>query len=392
MCFKISSILMITTLVFGDLNNIEAPPMIDKAWEAKYLGVKYSVTTLDNSIHEFVDGILDEYFDKEFFSKLHSELVMNPSGDGIFIDYWPNGSLKARLPYHNGRAHGHIHAWFDNGCDAFKGHFSNGIKQGIHMTLFKGEYIQNTKCARILYFSPDGKLTDECSRDYPNGKLCLVAYYTNGLAHGPLIAWNDYGRRILEVEYSFGKKLPKPTNKKFTKDHSTWEYVNKVIHKFEKYAYKKYKVYATGSGSSMPYDIEKVSVSFDLYEKGNIKKGRDLIVNLTEDLTKLINSDEKLRPYLREYPFSSKRTNITLSFNDNRGMRYQDNSISYLFIDKEGKIRYNIYDKYSRIRTKYREPYETALATVKDNEAQDKLNITITTEKTLFEKIKAFLF
>jgi antitoxin component YwqK of YwqJK toxin-antitoxin module len=96
------------------------------------------------------EGFIDSYFEKEFIEKIRESVKKQPTGE--YVEYWGNGVLKAKLPYKDGKPNGHIHGWYDNGRDAFKGFFTEGVKQGIHITFYRTEEKDHTNQARILVY------------------------------------------------------------------------------------------------------------------------------------------------------------------------------------------------------------------------------------------------
>jgi hypothetical protein len=357
----------------ADVLKIDGPNKITSEWEERALGIKFGVTTLDEAVHEMVNGMISDIFDVTFIQKISEIIKKQPTGEGEFIDYWDNGTLKAKLPFKDGKAHGHLHGWHENGVDAFKGHFCNGVKQGTHITFYKVNPKQTTKEARIFRYNEEGKLDGEQEKCYRTGRLMTVVIYENGLAHGALAAWDDKEKQYLSVDYKkgFRRRYPPPAPARRRKiERHDCRYVDEAIREFEKVAANEFGVFSDGSGASMPNDVESISVSLNIYKKGVIEEARELIVKLTERFTEIINQNEKLRPYLREYPFAHLRAQVSLSFCDNTGMTYQDGSIAHVTNSSNDKIFYLINEPNSyRYKDAYDEPYAKALEIVR---AKDK--------------------
>ena len=91
-------------------------------------------------------------------------------------------------------------------------------------------------------------------------------------------------------------------------------YVHEIIHQFEKKIKKERGLQAYGSGGSMPFDVESISVSFSLFKNMSIEDARKLEVDLIEELKQMVTAHAKIRPFLREYPFNSARARVSLSF------------------------------------------------------------------------------
>ncbi len=117
------------------LHAFNAHPPI-KRWERlKEIAENHSRITLSGAIRELIIGVTEPYFGESLLEKI-AEMERTRLYIGEFIEYWDNGQIKVKAAFKNGWADGHIHGWYENGYDAFKGYFSEGIKQGIHMAFF----------------------------------------------------------------------------------------------------------------------------------------------------------------------------------------------------------------------------------------------------------------
>lgn len=106
---------------------------------------------------------------------------------------------------------------------------------------------------------------------------------------------------------------PAFTNKK-NKDINYELFVNEITQSFIKESETEYGIKCGSSGGSMPYDVETISASFIVYKKSTIDESRNLELNLIKKLCHFVNSNEKIRPYLREFPFPIESAHISLSF------------------------------------------------------------------------------
>ena len=176
----IASLFLWMGYLSADVVRIDDPNKITSEWEERVLGIKYGVTTLEKAAHEMVNGLISDIFDETFIQKISEAIKKKPTGEGEFLDYWENGTLKAKLPFKDGKAHGHLHGWYENGADAFKGHFSNGVKQGVHIIFYRSGGRENGNKARRLTYSVDGKLDGDQQKTYENGRLWLSVEYENG--------------------------------------------------------------------------------------------------------------------------------------------------------------------------------------------------------------------
>ncbi|MCH9617599.1 MAG: hypothetical protein SP4CHLAM5_10530 [Chlamydiia bacterium] len=364
---RVGSLLFLMSSVFGGEMVVDSPKRITPQWESKVFGIKYGVTTLDNAVEEMISGLIDDAFDEKFIQRVQLAITNNTTG--VYEEYWDNGALKARLPYKDGKAHGHVHGWYDNGRDAFKGYFQEGVKQGIHITFFRTEPREIMKDARLIIFNEKGQLDGKLYRSHPTGDLWIVITYKDGIANGPLEGWNSNGKYFLSSQYKDGilqkdpppEMIDRPRPKRSIAD----TYVTQVIHKFQKIAQKEFGIRACGSGAGMPFDVETIGIDFNVYKRASHEEARELLVRLKERFVQEINRHEKLRPYLREYPFTPIRTQIFLTFYDKTGNTYKDGSITSILVDRDKQICfYSANPDNPKKENKLKEPYDEAVKMV----------------------------
>ncbi len=367
---NVGSLLLVFNCLFGGKTMVDSPKKITSEWEKKVFGIKHDAITMDNAVQEMVEGLIDDVFDKNFIQKIQSEITNASTGE--YIEYWPKGNLKARLPYKDGKAHGHLHGWHENGRDAFKGYFQEGVKQGIHIIFYPGEYRSNVQKARLLTYNESGQLDGEQTLSHPTGRLWIATVYMNGLLNGPLEGWNEERKYILSALYKnsvLQAGLPKnsPPPKR-----ADMKYVDEVIQEFIKVAKKEFGVTPYGTGASMPFDVEKICVDFQLKKKATVEEARTLMVRLKEKFAEIVNKHEQLRPYLREFPFSPGRADVNLRFCNNQGLRNTDGSINYVLVGSNK----NIYYFSSNLLTpnkdnQLQEPYDEAVKIVHSKKSRE---------------------
>ena len=374
----ISSCILCIGCLLADAVQIESPDRITQEWEEKVLGIKYGVTTLDKAALEMVQGLISEIFDEAFIQKIAETIKQQPTGEGEFVEYWRNGTLKAKLPFKDGKANGHLHGWHEDGTDAFKGFFCEGVKQGVHITFYKMEPKQPMKDARILVYNEQGKLSGSQKTSYETGELKTKIIYENGLAHGALAAWDTNKKQYLSVNYKRGikqKTPPPPQGKRKRIERPDERYVSEVINEFAKEAIKEFGLEVSSSGAGMPFDVESIIANFTMRKQSTIEEARELIVRLTERFVEITNKHEKLRPYLREYPFSPYRANIYLVFRDKGGLLYEEGSVNGVAIDINKQVAYSTVSKKTSKDDRssmvtLREPYEKAVEIVRAKERE----------------------
>lgn len=108
------------------------------------------------------------------------------------------------------------------------------------------------------------------------------------------------------------------------------KYVDEIVLSLSQNAKQDLDLISIGDGGRMPNDIERIDVKFIKCAKASINEARELEVKATEKLVQLINAHEKIRPYLREYPFKANRTAVAISFQKKDGSDYTDGSVAYV--------------------------------------------------------------
>jgi hypothetical protein len=69
-----------------------------------------------------------------------------------------------------------------------------------------------------------------------------------------------------------------------------------------------------GTGSQMMGSIEMLALSFQYFKALPIEEGRRLAIDAKNTFLNVINSDEKIRPYLARYPFNANNVDIRIFF------------------------------------------------------------------------------
>jgi len=102
---------------------------------------------------------------------------------------------------------------------------------------------------------------------------------------------------------------------------------------------QEYGLFCSGSGGRMPHDVEEIDVFFVSYQQSNIEKGRKIEVRAIQRLLHLINTNEELRSYLREYPFTHHHVGVSISFQTETNEHPHDGSMALVNLAR-GQIFY----------------------------------------------------
>jgi len=134
---------------------------------------------------------------------------------------------------------------------------------------------------------------------------------------------------------------------------------------------KKYNLNPCGIG--MNGKFEYVEISFQTHRSMEKDEIRVILLDCTDVFLKNINSCEKIRPYLKDYPFTNKNAGIVLFIHDEKDYDVFHPQICCASSDR-GEISYHTQSKDNLFRYKetYEETYEQALDIVKKQIAQKK--------------------
>jgi len=142
------------------------------------------------------------------------------------------------------------------------------------------------------------------------------------------------------------------------------KYANEIINSFVREMKEEFNLHCSGSGGGMPYDVEEISVGLVSYRKASIEDARELEVMATERLLKLINEHEKIRPFLREYPFKANRAKVAIYFSPIKNAKLEEDVVARVTQIKN-KIYYLTEEKVTKQYISLaEEPYEEALKIV----------------------------
>ncbi len=163
------------------------------------------------------------------------------------------------------------------------------------------------------------------------------------------------------------------------------QYVDEITNDFVKEMENETGLSCRGSGGSMPYDVEEFDIMLVGYRRATQEEARALMVTAIQKLLKKINEHEKIRPFLREYPFTESRASISIAFQTNHGRRYLDGSIALAF-NARNKI---FYERAEKQLVKYSATINCATGKI-DSPAYEKVQEKLVriTDETYEEAVK----
>jgi hypothetical protein len=116
-----------------------------------------------------------------------------------------------------------------------------------------------------------------------------------------------------------------------------------------------------GTGGGMMHSIRMMAMSFVFKHEITIEEGRELLVAAVSEYVAAVNANEKIRPFLANYPFEPKNVEIQIFIHnpDNSCMPHGKICVIGAI---DGILDYDIRDSETDLLKEiYRETYEEAL-------------------------------
>lgn len=121
-------------------------------------------------------------------------------------------------------------------------------------------------------------------------------------------------------------------------------------------------LYACGVGSRMMDQIKALALSFNYYKELDIEEARELLLSAGKVFLDNINSNERIRFYLYNYPFKPENIQIRI-FIKNRGGSLIERDKLAVAAMVDGILEYDISSSDTQcLKTIYRETYEEAVS------------------------------
>ncbi len=121
-----------------------------------------------------------------------------------------------------------------------------------------------------------------------------------------------------------------------------------------------------GTGGQMMDQVKMLALAFAYNKPLEIEEGRKLLVNAVETFVLAINSDERIRPYLNNYPFKPENVEIVIVINNSDKSSVEPEKIC-LLVARRGICKYEVHDsKTELLKTIYQETFFEAQQIAKD--------------------------
>jgi hypothetical protein len=120
-------------------------------------------------------------------------------------------------------------------------------------------------------------------------------------------------------------------------------------------------LYLCGTGGRMMDEIKMLALSFNFYKEVNVEEGRELLIEAVKALVDVVNADERIRPYLNNYPFSANNIQIRIFLQKRDFSAFGPDKLSVIS-SLQGILEYEIDDPETKLfKTVHKETYEEAL-------------------------------
>ncbi|NGX36948.1 MAG: hypothetical protein K1000chlam2_00094 [Chlamydiae bacterium] len=132
---------------------------------------------------------------------------------------------------------------------------------------------------------------------------------------------------------------------------------------------KKYNIHPCGIG--MNGKFEYLEISFEVRRPLEKDEAREMLFDCADEFLKKINSNEKIRPYLKNYPFDLKNVGIVFFIKNIDRRDLFDPNISVSLTHHSGVVYFtNDPENTFRYKKTYKETHEEALKLVNEYRAK----------------------
>ena len=119
-----------------------------------------------------------------------------------------------------------------------------------------------------------------------------------------------------------------------------------------------------GTGGQMMDDIQMMMMGFNFYKVVDIETTRQLLFDSVQEYLSAINSNERIRPYLHNYPFTAQNVEIVIYFYNPDGSKVPPGKINIAAANQGEVVYYIDSTENHTIKPIHEETYEEALKLV----------------------------
>ncbi len=119
--------------------------------------------------------------------------------------------------------------------------------------------------------------------------------------------------------------------------------VNEIMHKVAIKLNRDRGLIPFGTGAQMMHKIEMLALAFQYRKPIEIEEGRELLITAVNEFVAAVNAEERIRPYLANYPFDPKNIEIRIFVQRPDGSQAAPGKLRLLKA-LEGELEYEITD------------------------------------------------
>ena len=115
-----------------------------------------------------------------------------------------------------------------------------------------------------------------------------------------------------------------------------------------------------GFGGGMMHKIRNLHLAFFYYEPLDLKNSRKMLIQAANIFLNEINSNEKIRPYLCEYPFLPKDISLLIVLQKSDGSKVDKGDLTLVSIS-DGIVEFKLLESEYSLHVLHEESYEEAI-------------------------------
>lgn len=129
---------------------------------------------------------------------------------------------------------------------------------------------------------------------------------------------------------------------------------------------KKHQMDLVGVGGGMMGSVYMLGLSFQIHHPMDRNEARERIVDCVEELLASVNSNQEIRPFLKNYPFTTQNVQIVIFSNYPNGKDAFDPYISTTSVYTSDTICFSTTEPNNKsYKNRHKEPYSEALSMLK---------------------------
>lgn len=154
-------------------------------------------------------------------------------------------------------------------------------------------------------------------------------------------------------------------NSKKPRDHEI--IANEITANVAKKLTKKHQMDLIGEGGGMMGSIYMIGLSFQIRHPLERAEARERVVDCVEELLAAFNSNLEVRPFLKNYPFTTENVQVAIFSVTKEGREVYDPYIAVVSVDQDNHITFRTEEPGNKsYKHRHKEPYAEALSTLKN--------------------------